>query len=146
MNPRKTMISLLVQPRYKPNKVLNDPHYACMIALTKMMCKVGNFTIQLLQFKHFYQDTCGIERNTILVRNEVGIIPCDLSFLLTISFEVHFVLLLSWTYDNCELENCPMKLFGTYAVISWIVIGKLWTFSFCLRTCKDLNLREFDKC
>ena len=44
LNPRKTMISLFTQSRYKLNKVLNDPYRVCVcvIALNEMMCKVGN--------------------------------------------------------------------------------------------------------
>ena len=29
LNLRKTMISLLTRPCYKPNKVLSDPYYVC---------------------------------------------------------------------------------------------------------------------
>ena len=77
LNPRKTMISLLTRPRYKLNKVFSYPYCVCVIALNEMMCKVGNITFSCFDLNTHNRNTCVLERNTILVRNEAWLVFFD---------------------------------------------------------------------
>ena len=77
LNPRKTMISSLIRPRYKLNKVLSDPYCMCVIALNEIMCKVGNANFSCFDLNTHNHNTCVLERNTILMRSEAWLIFFD---------------------------------------------------------------------